>query len=399
MSASPWLHVVGIGDDGLTGLAPGPLSLVENADTIVGGARHLEMVSALHTDKIAWPSPFDALTERLRGLKGQSVVVLVSGDPLWYSAGVTLAQAFAPEDIAFHPHVSSFQLAAAQLGWRLSDVAKITLHGRPASLLRARLAPGQRILALSGGSNTAREVAQILRDEGYGGSTLHVLAHMGGPDEAQFSELAENWDRDVPDFHTLAIDCVAGPDARILPRTGLPDDVFEHDGKMTKSEVRAITLAALAPQPGALLWDIGAGCGSVGIEWMRAAEGARCIALEPQETRRAMAARNAEALGVPGLDLRAETAPDGLTDLPQPVAVFIGGGLTSNVIDSALDALGHHGRLVANAVTLEGEAILATAQATHGGTLRRLSVARAEPVGALTGWKPMMPITQWSITK
>jgi precorrin-6Y C5,15-methyltransferase (decarboxylating) len=243
-------------------------------------------------------------------------------------------------------------------------------------------------------------VARLLTDRGYGDSAMTVLAHLGGPAETRFDGTAGGWDAEVPDFHTLAVECVAGEGAQISGTApGLPDEAFEHDGKMTKREVRAVTLSRLMPRRGALLWDVGAGCGSVGIEWMRAARDARAIGLEPRADRRAMAAANALALGTPRLDLRDATAPEGLADLPAPDAVFLGGGLSVETAEAALAALNPVGRLVANAVTLESEAVLIGLHARHGGELIRLRVERARPVGPYRGWQPLMPVTQWSLTR
>ncbi len=227
-----------------------------------------------------------------------------------------------------------------------------------------------------------------------------ALEHLGGPNERRVEGTPSDWNADIATLHTLAIECVAGPDARLLPRVaGLPDDAFHHDGKMTKREVRALTLAKLDPVPGALLWDVGAGCGSVAIEWMRAVPRARAIALEPRADRRVLMAENASALGVPDLDIHEGTAPEGLDGLAAPDAVFIGGGLSVETAEAAFAALKPGGRLVANAVTLESEAVLLALHAERGGDLVRLSVSRSPAVGHLTGWRPAMPVIQWSLTK
>jgi precorrin-6Y C5,15-methyltransferase (decarboxylating) len=259
--------------------------------------------------------------------------------------------------------------------------------------------PGARLLILAHDRTTPASVAAYLTGRGFGESRMTALAHMGGARECRFDGSAADWRADAPDFHTLAVECVATPDAVWLPRTaGLPDDAFEHDGKLTKREARALALAKLMPQPG-LLWDVGAGCGSVAIEWMRAEDRARAIAIEPQPERRAMIAQNAAALGVPGLDIRAGVAPEALAGLPQPDAVFLGGGVSEPTIATAMQALKPGGRLVAHAVTLESEAVLLAAHAAHGGELVRLSVARAEPIGGFSAWRPAMPVTQWAWRK
>jgi len=282
----------------------------------------------------------------------------------------------------------------------MADLETLTVHGRPVEQMIAFIQPGARLLILTTGSRTPAQIARFLTDRGYGGSRMTVFAAMGGADEARVDGLAEGWSHTVPDFNTLAVECVAGPDAALMPRVpGLADACFAHDGNLTKQEARAVTLARLMPMRGALLWDIGSGCGSVAVEWMRAARDARAIGIEPRADRRALAAANAQALGTPRLELIAGDAPAALAGLPAPDAVFIGGGLGPEVFAAAWAALGPLGRLVANAVTLESEAALIALRAEHGGELSRIAIARAGPVGGLTGWRPLMPVTQWSLVK
>ncbi|MEM9910280.1 MAG: precorrin-6y C5,15-methyltransferase (decarboxylating) subunit CbiE [Pseudomonadota bacterium] len=398
--AKPWLHIVGIGEDGMSGLTPATRAVVEAADVIVGGERHHELSENLRADRLAWPSPFDALIDTLRGLSGQRVVVLATGDPLWYSVGARIGRDIDPGEIVYHPQLSAFQLGAARMGWSLADVETLTVHGRPVEQMIAFIQPDARLLILTTGEETPAQIARFLTERGFGASRMSVLAAMGGADEARFDGLAESWAHDVPAFNTLAVDCIASSDAALLPRVpGLDDDLFQHDGTMTKQEVRALTLAKLMPMRGALLWDIGTGCGSVAVEWMRGARYARAIGIEPRADRRAMAAANALALGTPKLELIDGTAPAALVDLPAPDAVFIGGGLSLEVFQRAWEALRPLGRLVANAVTLESEAELIALHRAHRGKLVKLNVARAEPVGRLTGWRPAMPVTQWSLVK
>lgn len=397
---APWLAIVGIGEDGVAGLPQTARTLLEDAKVIYGGQRHLAMLGKLNAKKRPWPSPLSAAMDKLEHLRGTPTVVLATGNPMWFGIGATLAKRFSVEELTVLPAPSAFQLAAARLGWPMADVETLTLHGRPADRLRAALFPGAKILALTV-AETPRLAADILIEEGYGASRMVVLEHMGGPKERRVEATASDWNETVAEFHTLAIECVADADVRLRARVpGLPDDVFQHDGKMTKSEVRAVTLAHLMPVPGALLWDIGAGCGSVAIEWMRAARSAKAIAIEPLAERRAFVAANASALGVPTLDIREGTAPEALADLPEPDAIFIGGGLTSDgTFEAAWAALKPGGRLVANAVTLESEAVLLKLYAEHGGELIRLAVSRASSIGELTGWRPMMPVTQLSLIK
>ena len=399
-AAAPWLHIVGIGEDGMEGLTPAARAVVEAAEVIIGGDRHHGLSDAVTARRISWPSPFDALMDQLAKLRGQRVVVLATGDPLWFSVGARIGRAMDPAEIIYHPQVGAFQLAAARMGWSMADVETLTVHGRPVEQMIAFIQPDQRLLILTTGANTPGEIARFLADRGFGKSRLTVLAAMGGPDEARFDGLAEDWDHNVPAFNTLAVECVAAPDAALLPRVpGLADELFTHDGTMTKREVRAVTLAKLMPMRGALLWDIGTGCGSVAVEWMRGARYARAIGIEPRADRRAMAAANALALGAPKLELIEGDAPACLAGLDAPDAIFIGGGLSAEVFDVAWDALKPLGRLVANAVTLESEQVLIGLHRMHGGELVKLSVNRADPVGPYRGWKPLMPVTQWSLIK
>ncbi|GGL68858.1 bifunctional cobalt-precorrin-7 (C(5))-methyltransferase/cobalt-precorrin-6B (C(15))-methyltransferase [Wenxinia marina] len=396
----PWLHVVGIGEDGLDGLTPATRAVVEAAEVILGGDRHHVLSGAVSAERIAWPSPFDAMIDTIRGLKGRRAVVLVTGDPLWFSVGARIGRAIPPAEIVYHPQLSAFQLAAARMGWSLADCETLTVHGRPVEQMIAFIQPDARLLILTTGAETPARIARFLTERGFGRSPMSVLAAMGGPQETRFDGTAETWDFDVPAFNTLAVECVAAPDAALLPRVpGLDDALFRSDGTMTKREVRAATVAKLMPMRGALLWDVGTGSGSVAIEWMRAARYARAIGIEPRADRRAMAAENALALGAPGLRLVEGEAPGALDGLEPPDAVFLGGGLSETVFSAAWAALRPLGRLVANAVTLESEATLMDLHARHGGDLVRLSVARAEEVGRYRGWRASMPVTQWSLVK
>lgn len=398
--SDPWLHIVGIGEDGMDGLLPATRAVVEAADVIIGGDRHHKLSDAVTAQRLSWPSPFDALIDQLRSLKGRRVVVLATGDPLWFSVGARIGRAIKPAEIVYHPQLSAFQLAAARMGWSMADLETLTVHGRPVEQMIAFIQPDIRLLILTTGADTPGQIARFLTERGFGRSKMTVLAAMGGADEARFDGVAESWAHEVPAFNTLAVECIAAPDAALLPRVpGLSDDLFQHDGTMTKQEVRAATLAKLMPMRGALLWDIGSGCGSVAVEWMRAARYSRAIGIEPRADRRAHAAANALALGVPRLQLVDGKVPEALQGLDAPDAVFIGGGLSRQTFEAAWSALRPLGRLVCNAVTLESEALLLELHKKHGGQLVKLSVNRAEPVGGLTGWRPLMPVTQWSLVK
>lgn len=397
---APWLHIVGIGEDGLDGLTPAARAVVEAAEVIIGGDRHHDLSGDIPAKRLSWPSPFDALIDQLHALRGRRVVVLATGDPLWYSVGARIGRAIDPKEVTFHPQLSAFQLAAARLGWSMADVETLTVHGRPVAQMVAFIQPFQRLLVLTTGSDTPGQIAKFLTDRGFGDSPITVLAAMGGPREQRFDALAKDWAHIVPAFNTLAVDCVASADAALLPRVpGLDDTLFRHDGTMTKREIRAVTLAKLMPMRGALLWDVGTGCGSVAVEWMRSARYAQAIGIEPRDDRRAMAAENAEALGTPRLRLVAGEAPQACKGLEPPDAIFVGGGLSQDVFDTCWAGLKPLGRFVANAVTLESEQRLIALHAKYGGDLVKLSVNRAEPVGPYRGWRPLMPVTQWSLIK
>jgi len=397
---SAWLHIVGIGEDGLNGLTPATRAVVEAAEVIVGGDRHHLLAKGVSGERIAWPSPFDALIETLKGMRGRRVVVLATGDPLWFSIGARIGRSIDPGEIIYHPQVGAFQLAAARMGWSMADVETLTVHGRPVEQMIAFIQPDVRLLILTTGEDTPEQIARFLSERGFGKSRMSVFAAMGGANEARFDGVAESWNHVVPAFNTLAVECLAAGDAALLPRVpGLSDELFQSDGTMTKQEVRAVTLARLMPMRGALLWDIGTGCGSVAVEWMRGARYARAVGIEPRADRRAMAAANALALGTPKLELIDGMVPEALIGLEAPDAIFIGGGLSVGVFDAAWAALKPLGRMVCNAVTLESETVLIGLQKTHGGQLIRLSVDRAAPIGSFRGWQPQRPVVQWSLIK
>lgn len=404
---SAWLTVVGLGADGPEGLTPSARALIENAEILVGGERHLGLVANGDCEKIAWEFPLDPTMETIAANRGRRVVVLATGDPMAYGIGSTLARHFAPEDMAILPAPGAFSLAAARLAWPLDGCVCLTLHGRPLDLLAYHAQPAARLLILSHDGSTPAKVAARLTELDYGPSRLTVLENMGAADEARHDASAEAWPAiEVADLNTIAVECIAGPDAQVYPHApGLPDDAFLHDGQLTKRIVRAATLAALAPLPGQHLWDLGAGSGAVAIEWLRAAQnaqgrGASAVAVERERERAARIAENASRLGTPFLEIITADIAAALPGLAPPDAVFIGGGLsTEGLVKTAWQALKPGGRLVANAVTLEGEQVLANAHATFGGELSRIAVSHAEPVGARTGWRQAMTVTQLSVTK
>jgi len=396
-----WLSVVGIGEDGLPGLSSVARSLVDGAEVLVGGDRHLAMLPVdERRERLVWKSPIsDSIDEILRR-RGQLVCVLASGDPMCYGIGVTLSRRIPVAEMTIIPAPSTFSLACARLGWSLSDVETMSLCSRPPSLLQAYLYPGAKILILSEGKHTPVIVAEILTQRGFGNSPMMVLERLGGAYERHVAGIASTWtESDLADLNAIAVECIAEPGVTFLPRLpGLPDTAYHHDGQLTKREVRAITLSALAPTPGELLWDVGAGCGSIAIEWMRSHPRCRAIAIE--KSRGHYIADNAAALGTPNLQIIEGTAPTALQDLPQPDAIFIGGGATAEgMFETCWTALRSGGRLVANVVTIEGEQKLFEWHQQFGGTLTRIAIQRAEAIGSFLGWKPMVPVTQWSAVK
>ncbi|WP_312407229.1 precorrin-6y C5,15-methyltransferase (decarboxylating) subunit CbiE [Rhizobium sp.] len=403
LNQSRWLSIVGIGEDGVKGLGDSAKAAITGASTVFGGKRHLELAAPLIKGEARpWPTPFDAAMRDVVALRGRKVCVLASGDPFFYGVGVTLSRHIGSDEFTTYPSPSAFSLAASRLGWPLQDIETVSLHGRPIDLIRPLLHPGRRIIALTSDEKGPRELAELLTESGFGRSGMTVLEALGGEAERiRACKAGEFALQDINVLNVVALEMVASADARILPRGfGLDDALFEHDGQITKREIRALTLSALSPRRGELLWDIGAGSGSIGIEWMLADPSMRAIAIEAHPERAARIRRNASRFGVPGLMLIEGQAPAALTDLPQPDAIFIGGGGSEpGVFDAALEALKPGGRMVANAVTLEMEAILLTAQAKLGGNLIRMEVSRAAPVGAMQGWKPAMPVTQWTWTK
>ncbi len=390
--------VVGIGADGWAGLAEPGRAAVRGAEVVLGGPRQLALVAG-HTDAEAraWPSPLlPALPELFAGLRGRRVCALASGDPMHYGLGATLARVLGPVEVLTHP--SSIALACARMGWAAESVEVVSAVGRPLAAVRRVLAPGARVLVLSEGADTPGALAALLADDGWGDSALTVLEQLGGPGERRLDGTARHWVHPPGDpLNLVAVTC-DGPGRALTP--GLPDDAFDHDGQLTKREVRAVTLALLGPRRGELLWDVGAGNGSIALEWLRAHPTCRAVAVEPDPARAARIAANADALGVPGVRVVEGRAPEALDGLPAPDAIFIGGGVTADdVLPRCWEALPAGGRLVANAVTVESEGVLGAARARLGGELTRLSVARAAPVGGFTGWRPAMPVTIWSVAK
>jgi precorrin-6B C5,15-methyltransferase / cobalt-precorrin-6B C5,C15-methyltransferase len=396
--------VVGIGADGWDGLSPRARRAVEDADVLRGSARQLALVpDDVPAERVPWPSPMaPALAGLLTDHPGRRVVVLASGDPMLSGVGSSLVRLHGAGAVEVLPHPSSVTLACARLGWAVEETQVVTLVGRPVELVVPHATPGRRLLVLGSDGGTPAQVARLLAGHGYGASRLVALAQLGGPAERAYTGTAAGWPHAGTDpLVVTAVEVVADPGTLVLPTVpGLPDAAFEDDGQLTKREVRAVTLSRLAPVPGHLLWDVGGGAGSIGIEWMRTAPSCRAVAVEARADRAERIRRNAVRLGVPGLEVVEGRAPGVLAGLPAPDAVFVGGGATAQgLLEACWAALPAGGRLVANAVTVESEAVLATWFAGVGGDLVRLAVQRAEPVGGFTGWRSAMPVTIWAVVK
>ena len=395
--------VVGIGADGWGGLAPLSRAAVEAAEVLLGSDRQLDLVPASVTaHRQAWPSPMvPALPGLFESHAGRAVVVLASGDPMLSGVGTTLVRLLGPGQVRVLPAPSSVSLACARLGWAVEETEVVSLVGRPLELLHPRVQPGRRLLVLGSDGDTPAAVAALLTARGYGESTVTVLSELGGPAEAVHTGTAAAWTPTADPLVVTAVECRATRGTAPLPTTpGLPDGAYENDGQLTKNEVRAVTLSRLAAVPGQLLWDVGAGAGSIGIEWMRTHPSCRAVAVESVQERAERIVRNATRLGVPHLRVVHGRAPEVFGRLAPPDAVFVGGGATTPLLlDACWDALREGGRMVVNAVTVQSEAVLADWHARFGGELVRISVQRGEPVGGFTGWKPAMPVTIWSGTR
>jgi precorrin-6B C5,15-methyltransferase / cobalt-precorrin-6B C5,C15-methyltransferase len=398
-----WLSIVGIGEDGVDGLSSIARRLIKSAELVVGGARHLELAGDLiRGRRLAWPSPMSDAIAEVKRHRGRPVAVLASGDPFHFGVGKQLAAFVPAEEFVCLPQPSAFSLAAARVGWPLQDVALVTLHGRALQGIIRHLQPGARVLALSWDGATPAKLAELLNARRMGQSQITVLEAMGGPRERVRHARASNFDiEEIVALNTIAIEAIAEPEAVIIALApGLDDAFFEHDGQLTKREIRAVTLSSLEPRHGELLWDVGLGAGSIAIEWLLRHPSLSAIGIEARGDRADRAARNAAALGVPELKIVQGRAPEALAGLARPDAVFIGGGMMDDgVFEAVWAALKPRGRLVANAVSLETEARLADYFQRFGGDLVRLQVARADKVGTMFGWRPAMPVTQWRVRK
>ena len=393
-----WLDIIGISEAGLDGLNAEQITRIKNAKHVMTAQRWLPVLQKLGVAAEAWPSPFADVYARLEAWRGEASVILATGDPLWYGAGSALVKKFPIDEIRIDPAPSGFQLAASRMGWIMDGVTTMTLHGRDIALIRREVMPSARILILADDATTPQKIAAELVALGAGEAVLCALQHIGGADEARAEGTAQIWAEKPPkiaDFHVLAVACPEVIDGFLGRGAGLPDSAYSHDGQLTKAEVRAMTLARLQPVAGQLLWDLGCGSGAVGIEWMRGAHQARAIGVDCRPDRIKIATANARQLGVPDWQGIAGDNRAVLGALPPPDAVFIGGGLSHELVEDVLVRLKQGARLVANAVTLESEGVLIALHQQHGGRLVRIAISHAEPIGAYHGWRSAMPVTQW----
>jgi precorrin-6B C5,15-methyltransferase / cobalt-precorrin-6B C5,C15-methyltransferase len=400
--AEPWLYVVGIGDAGLASLSAMARACVESGEVLVGGERHLAMVPHHSGQRLRWRCPLEATLDDIEALRGRRVVVLASGDPMCFGVGELLVRRFDLRELRVLPAPSAFSLVCARLGWPLTGVACLSAHSRPLASVRRHVVPGARLIVLSRDGATPAALARMLAEEGFGQSRLWVFEHLDGPAEREAEGFAATWPiRTFAPLNTVAVECIADREAALRACTpGLEDDAFESDGMLTKRDVRATTLARMMPLPGQCLWDVGAGSGAIAIEWLRAAQGGRAIAVEQEAARCATIARNAERLGTPELTVVQGRAPDCLAGLPAPDAVFVGGGIGHPaMLDICWHKLRPGGRLVANVVTVEGEQRLFAWQAQHGGELLRIEVAKLDGLGSYRVWRSALPVTQLAAHK
>ncbi len=410
-----WLYVIGIGEDGWDDLSADSRELLYKSEIVIGGERHLKMIPGdWEGERIIWASPIrEAVTKILDWRpsepgSGKKVAVMASGDPLCYGIAAKLLRHLPIEEIWIKPALSTFSLICSRVGWSLPDIETLTIHGRPLEMLHTFVQPGAKLLVLNQDEGSPKQAAELLAARGFGKSQITVLEHLGGSKERQFSGQADSWNHPGgAALNAMAIECIAGTRANVLARIpGLPDDAFLHDGQLTKREIRAATLSRLMPVVDQVLWDVGAGCGSVAIEWMRCNPRCKAVAIEKSESRLKMIQQNAFQLGVPMLDIVPGNAPEVLVDLPAPDAIFIGGGLSGgNMLETCWNALNPGGRLVANAVTLEGEQKLVQWQKVNAekngasGDLARLAVSHVETIGKFQSWKEVRSVTQLTVIK
>ena len=398
---NPWISIIGVGEDGLAGFCAARQEALSNADLVFGPPRHLELVGVQGERARPWPVPFangidQVLAERGRG---KQIAVLLSGDPFWFGGGTTLTHHLQAEEWVSIPAPSTFSWAASRLGWALQSVVTLGLHARPFETLVPHLAPDMQVIVTLRHGAAVGELAQWLTDQGFGHSTLHVLEALGGPNERIRVVQADEYALKDVTHPVCAGITFSGADAVMTHASGRRDDLFDHDGQITKRPVRALTLSALAPRPNELLWDLGAGSGSIAIEWLLSHPSLRAIAVERDETRAKRIRANADMLGVAHLDVRTGAIVDTLGDLEAPDVVFIGGGFSHDLVNMLWPLMPDGARLVANSVTLESDADIMRAQSEFGGDLLRVELSAPKAIGSRTGWAASYPIMQWSVTK
>ena len=402
MSERAAVTVVGIGDDGWDGLTETARAALQQAPMIVGSTRQLGLLPELGVRRQPLPSPLLSQLDDLVA-SNPGLCLLASGDPMLHGLGATLARRLGAGRLRVLPAVSSVALACARLGWAGHEVDVVSLVSRPVEVVLPAVQPGGRAIVLCRDGGTPAALARLLAGRGWGDSELTVLEHLGGEAEQVTGPVraAAMGDGRYADLAVVALVGVPGREAVVLPRIpGLPDDAYESDGQLTRREARALALAALAPGPGQLLWDVGAGSGSIGIEWMRVDARCRAVAVERRQDRAERVRRNATNLGVPDLEVVCGNAPEVLSGLPGPAAVFVGGGVTADgLLETCWERLEPGGRLVAHAVTIESEAVLHRWQRAVGGHLARLAASHAGPLGGFTAWRPALPVTQWQVTR
>jgi precorrin-6B C5,15-methyltransferase / cobalt-precorrin-6B C5,C15-methyltransferase len=397
-----WLSLIGIGEDGIAALSPAARTLLAQAHLVVGGARHLALAGPLAAETMTWPSPLADAIPKILARRGSPVCVLASGDPFFYGVGTLLGAHVEPQETQCFPAPSAFSLGAARLNWSLQDCCLMSLHGRALERIIPALQPHAKILCLSWDETTPARLAKLLCERGLGQSRIVAMEAMGGPRERTRASTAEAFGMEgIDPLNIVALEIAATAQSRILPvANGLADSWFETDGQLTKREVRAITLSSLAPRRGELLWDVGAGSGSIAIEWLLSDPANRAIAIEARENRASLIRRNAENLGVPHIEIFTGRAPEAFANLPRPQAIFVGGGASDAcLLDAAYDVLPSGGKLVVNAVTLEAEAELIRRFKAQGGELLRIEISRGNSLGSFQAWRPALPVTQWSVTK
>jgi precorrin-6B C5,15-methyltransferase / cobalt-precorrin-6B C5,C15-methyltransferase len=394
------IEVVGLSARGWSDLPDRLQSLIQQAEVLIGSQRLIDLIPRFPVQqRLAWPTPLrEGLPPLLRSVSGRRVVVLASGDPLLAGIGTTLIEMFGTAEVRIYPAVSSVALARARMGWSEESTQLVRLRGDDLDRVRRFLFPGSRLIILSRDAASPAAIAQLLIEEGYGNSMITILGDLDTEAESRTEVAARDWAGPAPALNVICVTCVGHGEAASLV-SGLPDDAFDHDGQLTKRDLRASALGRLMPRPAELLWDVGAGAGSIAIEWMRCDLRCQAIAVERDLDRVKRIRRNAEALGVPGLEVRHGEAPDALAWLPRPHAVFVGGGGTAETLDRSWVALRPAGRMVVHAVTQETEMVLVACWKRYGGELSRLSLEHLEPIGRYHGWRPARAVVQWSSMK